>query len=130
MPEFIEDDYDLADHTVTERTYRAERRKKMISVLGDVAGEADIALKDAGLSMQVFFCVPSSGEALATFATPGDPCDEDWALAGKIIARIVGRKLGIEGLRTNELPCVASGLKVGAADILPAETIVGTKPNQ
>jgi hypothetical protein len=104
MPEFIDEDYDFADTIGAERTYRAQRRQKMISYLAEVAAEAAIALKDAGLSMQVFFSVPSSGEALATFATPADPCEKDWALASEIIARIVGGKLGLGGLRTNALP--------------------------
>jgi hypothetical protein len=121
MPEPFEDDYDFADSIAAERTYRAQRRQKMISCLDDVAAEADIALRDAGLSMPLFFSVPSLGGALATFATPGDPCDEDWSRASEIIALIVGNMLGIAGLRTNSLPCIASGLQVGAADILPAD---------
>jgi hypothetical protein len=119
MPEFIDDNYDVADPIVAKRTYRTERRQQMISILKDVAAEADLALEDAGLTMPLFFSVPSSGGAVVTFATPGDPSEEDWSLVGGIIARIVGGKLGIEGLRTNALPCAASGFPAGAADILP-----------
>ena len=70
--------------------------------------------------MPVFFSVPSSGNALATFATPGDPSEEDSHRASDIILGIVGSKLGIEGLRTNALPCVPSGVHMGTADIIPA----------
>ena len=93
----------------------------MIACLPEVAAEATAALNDAGLSMPLFFSVPSSGEALATFAMPGDPCEEDRQRACDIIARIVGGRLGIEGLWANALPCVASGVhNMGAADITPA----------
>ena len=120
MPQLIEDDYDITDAIEAERTCRAERRQKMISCLNEIAAEATTALTDAGLCMRVFFSVPSSGEALATFATPGDPSDADWRRASVIICGLVARKLGIEGLRTNELPCAASGVHMGAADIFSA----------
>jgi hypothetical protein len=121
MPE-LNDDYDYAfdDQILVERKYRAECRGKMISCLTEVAAEATAALNDAGLPMPLFFSVPSSGEALATFGTPGDPSEEDWHRASAIILGIVGRKLAIEGLRTNALPCVASGVHMGVADIIPA----------
>jgi hypothetical protein len=119
MPELI-DDYAFDDPIFVERKYRAERRGKMISCLTEVAAEATAALNDAGLSMPLFFSVPSSGEALATFATPGDPCEEDRQRVCDIVEGIVGRKLGIEDLRTNALPCVASGVRLVAADIIPA----------
>lgn len=121
MSELNDDrDYAFEDHILAERKYRAERRDKMILCLTEVATEATAALNDAGLSMPLFFSVPSSGEALATFGMPGDPCEEDRQRACDIIAGIVGRKLGIEGLRTNALPFVASDVHMGAADIITA----------
>jgi hypothetical protein len=118
----LNDDYDYAfeDSILVEQKFRAERRDKMISCLAEVAAEATAALNDAGLFMAIFFSVPSSGEALATFGIPGDPREEDRHQACDIIARIVGRKLGIAGLRTNGLPCVAAGVHMGAADIITA----------
>ena len=64
MPEFIDDNYDVADPIVAKRTYRTERRQQMISILKVVAAEADLALEDAGLTMPLFFSVPSSGGAV------------------------------------------------------------------
>ena len=121
MPE-LKDDYDSVfdDPLLVERRFRAGRRNKMISCLTEVAAEATAALNDAGLSMPLFFSVPSSGGALATFGTPGDPSEEDWHRACNIVTGIVGGKLGIEGLWANALPCVASGVHMGAADIIPA----------
>jgi hypothetical protein len=119
VPEHI-DDYPFDNPILVERKYHAERRNKMIACLPEVAAEATAALNDAGLSMPLFFSVPSSGEALATFATPGDPSEEDWRRVSDIIIKIVGSKLGIEGLRTSALPCVASCVHMGAADIIPA----------
>jgi hypothetical protein len=55
MPEFIDDDYDVGDPIAAASTYRAERRQKVISILKDVAADADVALKDAGLIMPLFF---------------------------------------------------------------------------
>jgi hypothetical protein len=118
----LHDYYDCAfeDHILTERKFRLERRDKMIACLAEVAAEATAALMDAGLSMPLFFSVPSSGEALATFGMPGNPCEKDRHRACDIIARIVGRKLGIEGLWANAVPCAASVGHMGAADIRPA----------
>jgi hypothetical protein len=112
-------DYAFEDHILAEEKFRAERRDKIIASLAEVAAEATAALNDAGLSMPVSFFVPSSGEALATFGMPGDPCEEDRHRACDIITGIVGRKLGIAGLWANALPCVASGVRVDAADIIP-----------
>ncbi|MDQ2763186.1 MAG: hypothetical protein M3Y22_06745, partial [Pseudomonadota bacterium] len=103
MPQVIEDDYDVGDPIAAERTYRTERRQKVISSLDEVAKEAAAALKEAGLTMPLFFSVPSSGEALLTFATPADPSDPDWAQASQIIINIVETIVGVEGLRSRPL---------------------------
>jgi len=118
MPE-LKDDYDYAfdDPILVERKYRAERRRKMISSLDEVATEATAALKDAGLTMPLFFSVPSSGEVLLTFATPADPSDPDWARASQIVCNIVGTIIGMEGLCSRPLPCMASNMAISAANV-------------
>ena len=66
--------------------------------------------------------IPSSGDALLTFATPIDPCDEDWSHAGQIVSDIIGDKLDGVKLRHRELPCAAAGVIMGAADLLVGNT--------
>jgi hypothetical protein len=105
-------------HIIDHDADRAKRRRKIASCLTEIVAETAAALREAGLPMQVFFSVPSSGDALATFATPGDPCEEDWLRSCSIITAIVEGKLGVEGLWTKALPCVASGVHMGAADII------------
>ena len=117
----LNDDYDFVfdDPFLIEQKCRAERREKMISCLTEVAAEATAALNDAGLFMPLFFSVPSSGGALAMFGTPADPSEADWHRACDLVTGLVGGKLGMEGLWANALPCVASGIEMDAADIIP-----------
>jgi hypothetical protein len=92
-------------------------REGLKASLDDIASKVRAALDRAGLATEVFFTIPSSGEALMTFATPTDPSDQDWAEANQIICDVVGEIVGIEGLRSRSLPCTASGISMGAADV-------------
>jgi len=129
MPEFIDDDYDFTDTIGAESTSRAQRRQKRFHAWVKCRRSRHCVKScRLGYALVLFGSVPRW--RLATFATPGDPSDEDWSRASEIIARIVGIKLGIQGLRTNALARVASGIEMDAADILRQTTIVGPKPNQ
>jgi hypothetical protein len=121
MPQLIEtDDFDIGQAMAAARTERAEQRQHLTSSLTEIASEVTAALADAGLRIPVFFTVPSSGDALMTFATPMDPSDEDWIRACEIICPIVGNKIGMSNLYSRSLPCMAAGTPIGAADIFPA----------
>ena len=71
-------------------TYRARAR----NLLTEITRQVRQALDDAGISLDVFVMIPSSGDAIATFGTAADPADEAWDRASKIISSIVGESRG------------------------------------
>jgi hypothetical protein len=108
MP-YISEDKELQEHSTVHREtadWRSSCRRLVTESLNKIASRVRTALDDSGLDIEVFFMIPSSGEALMTFATPVDPSEEDWARANKIICDVVENTIGIEGLRSRALPCV------------------------
>ena len=70
---------DATDETWTDDI---DARREMIrQSLDAIANDVGMALRDAGLRFPVYLTVPNGGDALATFATPLDPSDDDWATA-------------------------------------------------
>ena len=69
----------------------SSQRQFLAASLKDIEIKVRTALDDAGLAVEVFFTIPSSGEALLTLATPADPSDPDWPRANQIVCDIVGR---------------------------------------
>ena len=116
VPEVHDDDL----HAAVERDWFADRRHQLKELLDAIASEVTSALKDAGFKFPIFLTVPSLGETLLTFATPLDPSHQDWQKATQMVCSIVGAKIGLEGLRSREVPCVASGIAMSAADLSPA----------
>jgi hypothetical protein len=86
-------------------------------LLDAIASEVTTALQETGLTMPIFFTVPSAGDALLIYATPLDPSDSDWLRAGEIVIDIIGNKIDGVKLRHRELPCAAAGVMMGAADL-------------
>jgi hypothetical protein len=112
--EFPEDDADLQTQVAERRD--AQRDRLRISI-DQIAAEVTAALRDADLTMQVFFAVPSSGSALLTFATPDDPADDTWEHVTSIVCQIVGNTIGVTGLIGRSLTCAATGVAMAAADV-------------
>jgi hypothetical protein len=75
------------------------QREMIRQLLNAIANDVGMALRDAGLRFPVYLTVPNSGDSLATFATPLDPSDDDWATAAGIVNRIVSKTLGNIPLR-------------------------------
>jgi hypothetical protein len=96
-------------HAVLHSWPLAQRELLKVS-LNDIASAVRTALDDAALGVEVSFAAPSSGEALLMFATPTDPSDQDWTQANQIVCHVVGKLIGMDGLRSRELPCAASGM--------------------
>jgi hypothetical protein len=76
----------------------AAQREPLRASLDEIASAVTTALDDPVHPIAVFLTVPSSGEALLTFATPIDPTDEDWSRVSQVICDIVGNRIGVEGL--------------------------------
>ena len=62
--------------------------------LNQIASDVSMMLRDVGLTFPVFLTVPSSGNSLATIATPIDPSDEDWTRASAIVCQIIEDRCG------------------------------------
>jgi hypothetical protein len=73
-------------------------------------------------NIQVFFTVPYSGKALMTLATPLDPSDEDWSRVTQIVCGIIGNRVDMKQLYSRPLPCAATSMSMGAADVSPASS--------
>jgi hypothetical protein len=75
--------------------------------LNEITAELNSALVRASLAYPVFLCVPSSGNALLTFACSLDPDDNEWALITEIALEIVGKRIGKTQLQTRT--CLRDG---------------------
>ena len=85
--------------------------------LDEIAAEVGVALAEAAITCPVYMTVPSSGNSLATVATPLDPPVEDWSKVMAIVCRIIERRVGTGELRGRELPCAMANATMGAADV-------------
>ena len=93
------------------------QREMIRQSLDAIANDIGMALRDMGLRFPVYLTVPNSGEAFATFATPLDPSDDDWAAASGIVTRIVSKTLGDMPLRTRSQECAMARATMSAADV-------------
>jgi hypothetical protein len=95
-----------------------EQRDSVRNSLDAIANDISMALRDAGLAFPVFLTVPSSGNSLATIATPLDPIDDDWQHASEIVCQIIAERLGCGRLRGRELTCAIANGAIAAADVI------------
>jgi hypothetical protein len=88
--------------------------------LSQITAELNSALVQAGLAYPMYLCVPTSGNALLTFACPLDPDDDEMARITEIALEIVGQKIGKTQLQTRGLACAMAGTTMGAAELIMA----------
>jgi hypothetical protein len=92
-------------------------REVLRRLLNEIAAQLNSTLIAAGIACPVYICVPASGEALVTFATPLDPSDDEWNRVSQIACQIVSEKTGITRLRSRGLVCTMAGTAMGAAEL-------------
>jgi hypothetical protein len=117
MPQLFETESDLAEAIAVENI-RAKHRRKLASSLDEIGAEVSAALNAAKIHIPVFFTVPSGGNAYLTLATSLDPSDEEWERTCQIICPIIAAKIGVAHVLSRDLPCVAAGAPIAAADLL------------
>ena len=99
------------------------QRAILTKSINDVAGEIGIALKDTGLHFPVHISVRTSGDSLATIATPLDPSDNDWKHAMAIDCEVTGRRVGAKKLHGRELIYAgANAARISASELVHDET--------
>jgi hypothetical protein len=81
------------------------------------------ALVQAGLAYPMYLCVPTSGNALLTFACPLDPDDDEWDRITGIAREIVGKKIGSIQLQTRELACAMAGTTMAANEFVDEQEV-------
>jgi hypothetical protein len=107
----------IVEPTSTKR-YLDAHRENIRKSLDQITNGIGMALRDAGLTFPIFITVPTSGNALATIATPLDPSDEDWEHSRAIVNGIIEQTIGCGKLRSWELTCaVANAAPMAAADV-------------
>jgi hypothetical protein len=103
---------------ITEPNRLDSQRENLRGSLDEIANDIAMALRDAGLMFPVYIAVTSSGDALATIATPLDPTDQEWQQAAAIVNGIIEKSIGCGKLRARELTCaVANAAPMTAADV-------------
>jgi hypothetical protein len=96
-----------------------ELRKTLKEHLPAVVAEIEVALTAANLNFPVFLCIPSSGAAVASIGTPGDPSDAAWDQIDEIVRKIIAETLGLTKLCSVELACAAANYTMIGIDLIP-----------
>ena|ERR1700722_1495623 len=101
----------------TTRAKCETRRDIIRHSLDEIAAELGDRLREADLRHPVYLVVPSSGDALVSMMSPGDPSDDDWRRVGAIVRDIFSKRLDGIALRAVEMPCTTANRAMGAAEI-------------
>ena len=83
-------------------------RERATSLLQDIAQQTKQALADAGIDLDIFFTIPSSGHSIITFGTLADPADSEWSAVSEIVSAVVRRAIGLDRSRCRSLACATT----------------------
>ena len=106
---------DLTNDGDAVMVYRARAR----SLLDEITQQTKQALIDADIDLGIYLLVPSSGEAIVLFGTPGDPLDDEWDRVSEIVSAIVRQSVGVDRTRCRPVACAATDT---IADYPPTES--------
>jgi hypothetical protein len=108
----------MSDDTTPSANGSLEAKRDTIrQSLNEITTELNSALVQARLAYPVYLCVPTTGDAIVTFACPLDPDDDEWTRITEIVREIAGKKIGTTKLQTRSLACAMAGATMGAAEI-------------
>ena len=108
---------DTTDQQIDQTTTLDARRAILSQSLPEVVNDIGMALRDAGLHFPIFITLPTSGNTLATLATPLDPCDDDWQEASDIACGIIQRRLGCGALCGRTMACAVANGTISATEV-------------
>lgn len=100
--------HDLIGQIATPPSTPAGRRAQAARLLPAITEQARIALAEARIEDDVFFVVSKASRGIIGFGTLTDPDDEKWNVISQIVCRVVREVLGVEKVRTRELPCAVA----------------------
>jgi hypothetical protein len=78
-------------------------RERATAILDEIAAIARTALRAAGISLDVFFIVPSSGDAILTLGAAISR--DEWEDIRAVVSSLVRRSIGLEPSRCQEIFC-------------------------
>ncbi len=86
----------------------ADYRERAAAKIDQIAQQTKQMLAEAGIDIDVFFLIPSSGDSILIFGTPADPDDALWGRVGQIVAPIVRQSVGLAGTRCRPMACATT----------------------
>ena len=91
------------------RASTATRRAQARRLLPHIVERTRSALAAAGITYEVFYLVPGSGDAVITFGTDiePDPTDAEWSVISGIVCGIIKDALKIAKVTTREMTSAA-----------------------
>ena len=91
------------------RASTALQRAQARHLLPDIVARTRSALAAAGITYEVFYLVPGSGDAVITFGTniEPDPTDAEWSIISDIVCGIIKDALEINKVMTREMTSAA-----------------------
>jgi len=90
---------DARDTLTDEKAYR----ERATALLDELAHRARVALRNAGIRLDVYFIVPPSGDAILTLGAIADK--EEWHNIKAEIGSIVRRSIGVEPAQCRQIIC-------------------------
>ena len=106
----IDQQFDPDDRLDTQRAELGES-------INEIANDIGMALRDHGIFFPVYITVRTTGDSLATIATPADPSEADWDRASGIVCQVISEKIGCGRLRGRHLACAVANGSMIAADV-------------
>jgi hypothetical protein len=97
---------DTPDIARDDQTDEAAYRERAAALLDELAHQARVALRNAGIPLNVYFIVPESGDAILTLGAVADK--DEWHGLQAEVGRIVRRLIGLDPARCREIICVMS----------------------
>jgi hypothetical protein len=85
------------------------QRAKASAELNEIARITKQALVKAGIDLDLFFMVPSSGNAILTYGTAGDPDDNLWDRVRDIVVPVLQEIIGLERPQCRAVLCATTG---------------------
>ena len=102
----IDDEHEHDD--LTDDSNEANYRERATALIDRIAQQAKQALSNAGIDIDLFFTVPSSGDAILTFGTPADPANDVWDKVRAVVSSVVRDSVGIERTRCRDIVCAST----------------------
>ena len=108
---------DTNDQQINRNNMLDARRAMLRDSLPEIVNDIGIALRDAGLHFPIFITLPTSGNAIATFATPLDPSNDDWQEASEIAREIIRKWIGCGPLCGRTIACAVANGTISATEL-------------